>query len=283
MIYKGPRPLSEQALRAGAGPSLTVFLEGDDDRRFWASRVRRGVTLQVAGSRDAVQAAVLAARESGQVHVIGIVDADFDRVLGQTSSLPGIFEYDGHDLEVMTFAVDALEKVLVEHGSETKARPAQDVRKDVFERALDWGRLQLAGKKLAIGVKPHKSRIYNAKLVKAKGWVCARGSDLVSQIRNFHGLKKDDMARLQTEFLCAPVAPEIDICVGHDLCYILARGLERELGSTASLDGEAVATALRLAFSGRELRATSLWVRLAAYFPAVDSKDWTIETALKAD
>lgn len=106
-------------LRAGFGGTILV-LEGETDEALLNGFVcARHCEITIAHGKSRVFA-VIALLELSVHGLVGIVDADFDRL---DRSLPGpqnILKFDCHDLEMMVFGSNALEKVLKVRASRDK-------------------------------------------------------------------------------------------------------------------------------------------------------------------
>lgn len=126
-----------------------LIVEGDTDARVWTNLVHSTkCRVENAYNKDkAVQ--VLNILEQGNfAGVLAVVDADFDILEGTVPLSPNLLFTDTHDLETMLLKSPALEKVLLEHGSEDKIKSfGKDIRQTLLESAKIIGYLRWASLK----------------------------------------------------------------------------------------------------------------------------------------
>jgi len=126
-----------------------LLVEGSVDARFMRRFIdERNCMAVVAQGRDNAIEALKILTDAGVPGVLALIDADFDRVLGEVSGGPNLLHYDYRDLEIMLLVSPALEKLLGEYGSEEKIREFEtlegvDTRRALLLRAQEIGLLRL--------------------------------------------------------------------------------------------------------------------------------------------
>lgn len=98
-----------------------VLVEGGSDSRLLERFVdKMRCEIEVAFGKTNVIEALDLLEDEGFEGVLAIVDADFDRILGVTYSLVNLFLTDVHDLDLMIFMSNALDRYVREHQKENK-------------------------------------------------------------------------------------------------------------------------------------------------------------------
>ena len=125
------------------GPLLIV--EGRDDRLFMEKFVcQRTCKIVVGEGKDNICEAIAILQNSNFTGVLGVVDADFDRLGELPERGPNIVMPDYHDLETMLLCSSALSQVLIEYGSQEKLNDfGENVLDALIQRALMIGCLRL--------------------------------------------------------------------------------------------------------------------------------------------
>ncbi len=87
---------------------------------------------------------------------LGLIDADFDRIEGSQSTGPNILMPEYHDLETMLMCSPALDRVLVEFGSQDKLENfGENVLETLIDRALPVGYLRLHSLRIGLDLTFH--------------------------------------------------------------------------------------------------------------------------------
>lgn len=93
-----------------------LVLEGENDEKALGRFVDpTACDVEIAFGKPNLLGAFDLLEEEGFRGIIGIVDADFDRVIGVQMSLENICVTDYHDLDLTIFSTAALERYLLEH------------------------------------------------------------------------------------------------------------------------------------------------------------------------
>src|SRR5712691_6321032 len=101
MMHRRPIVVANEIRLKRSQHSGTFFvLEGRDDRLFWERFVDRTTCrIVVAEGKESVCEVVDTLDEDGFKGVIGLVDADFDRLEGRRPTSSNLVIGDSHDLE----------------------------------------------------------------------------------------------------------------------------------------------------------------------------------------
>ena len=220
--------------------------------------------IEIAHDRDRVLRAIAILNEGGTLGVLGIVDADFDRVTGQSPDIPNVLLTDLHDVECMMLNSPAFDRVLEEFTA--------GGRVDTFSRQ----ETPLIAHRLAENVAPLG---------------CLRLISLVDELNlKFEGLSFHafvnrrrlhvDIARMIRQVLNNSQRHDLDrmllrrnieeemarnhdcwqISCGHDIVELLSVAVRKVFSGKSSGDvsAERLEQALRLAYEAEYLRDTNL-------------------------
>lgn len=234
-------------------------MEGEDDLRFWRRWCHRNCELVEGEGKPNVAGCISRLDARQFAGALGVVDSDYDTLLGLSSPSPNLRETDAHDLECLLCRSSALDAVLVEYGSPSKIERFEnkvclDVRSGLLDKALVFGRLRWAAMR-------HEdtqglSAVTISRFVDVAIWV-VNGDELIRPVPN----SSMDWARTWSHRIGElPDADPWYVARGHDMIEILRIGLQRVLGDISpSVGTNDLARALRLAIPRDDLQATKLW------------------------
>lgn len=232
-----------------------LILEGDKDARFFRSYIepKECKIVNAVNKDNAVQALIILEQEFFR-GLLAIVDADFHFLEGKLPISQNLLFTDHHDLEIMLFNSQALEKVLTEYGSSEKIERFQEqYKKDVRTVLLEAGRiigylrwlslqrdLSLDFEDLSYSkfIDEDKLEIDIPKLLKV--------------VKNHS--QKHDLDEIETlkelKALMSGTHDYLHVCCGHDLSAILSLALRRTLGTNNAneVKQEIIEKSLRLSF-----------------------------------
>lgn len=285
-----PAPVAASKMFNAARPTVTLLVEGALDAYFW--RHYAGCPIEVMQGREPLIEKLRRAREHEDAHLLGVADADLNRIEPGLGGLPQASDLvwtDAHDLETTLAGLPALEK-LVGHEvggalATAEQRWSETFRARLFAHARALGRLRW----LKVRVKA----VLKAAEVPEPHWA----DDLVfkkpgkgSQKRELHLFDKhedavgDDWAPSPGAVLAAvlsyssaqtlkkqlseaiaelPEAPLDQVCNGHDIVGFLRAGLKALKASVGDVD--ALARSLCVACEEVWLRETSMWQGIRAW------------------
>ena len=196
--------------------------------------------------------------------VLGIVDNDYDFLVGEEINTENIVTTDAHDLECILCRSSALDMLLAQYGNSSKIdrfiqETGSSVRCALLERAMPFGCLRLAAsQKPVIKLKIRVPRFVDENTWSVKSEELIRESTksgLPEEIREL----KYRIDQLQ----------EVDpwyVVRGHDLMELLRIGLRRVLGDIRSnTRTEDMAKVLRAAMHPEDLRKTNMWTDIRGW------------------
>ena len=249
----------KRALRDG--PFLIV--EGADDSRFYRRFVAPNLhPLIPAFDKDNVIGAVTLLDGTNFVGVLGIVDADFDVLMGKVLPSTNITRGDdSHDLETMLVRSPALDAVLHEFASHEKlqsfeARLRAPFRSWLVEVAQCLGYIRWYS--VTNGINLCFDGLRFSRFVDLRTLKIDRNA-MFAEIRN----RSKNWAITDAELIQAgwPQNRKDDawhVCCGHDMVDLLAIALRSAIGSQQQLNAEQLARSLRLAYSSGEFANSTL-------------------------
>jgi hypothetical protein len=254
-----------------------VLLEGETDGKAYDSYANHDACqFIIAHGKKTVIDALLFVDQAGIPGVLGIVDADFDVLEGISYSTNNLLFTDTHDLETMIIKSGALEKILVECGSEEKiarfiVKSGKDIRACLVEHGMHIGYLRWISQRenLALSfeglefekfVDKETLRIDLMKLIHV---VKERSYNNHQDKAQKHVIRECDPQK-SVEQIKSDAHDGWHICCGHDLVNMLSLGLTRTLGThnTRSVEPEMIEKLLRLAYEYSHFRQTHLYASI---------------------
>jgi hypothetical protein len=95
-----------------------LVLEGETDAKVFGNFIDdTACQIEIAFGKANLCSALDLLEDEGFSGVLGIVDADFDRITGETYALEGLCVTDLHDLDLVIFASTSFDRYLAEHGN----------------------------------------------------------------------------------------------------------------------------------------------------------------------
>ena len=225
---------------------------------------------------------------------VGVVDQDFDALLGAPPAISPVFTTDTHDIETMCLASDeAMDAVLSEHSDRECRRKfqfdtGQSVRLAVLAAAREIGLIRLASLKKGLRLNVAEwdcRRHYPAFLADLK----VDRSKLCSFLETTPTLRRDGSSRCCTSSEISTLRAEVNrldevhsgcdallIACGHDACKVLSAsiGPTRVLGGDHGIEPNALEQALRLAYPKHVFLSTKLFGALREWQQA--NRAWTL-------
>ena len=192
--------------------------------------------------------------------IIGLVDADFERIDTQQNSITNSVMPQYHDLETMLICSLALDRVLVELGSQSKLDGFdENVLDALISRALPIGYLRLYSLRNALNLK-FKDLNYSAWIDRKTFQVSI--TRLIKEVKNNsqrQDIPSDLLEKSIRELKDSRHDPR-EICNGTDLIEILCIGLKRKLGNgnDSTVNAAVLRQSLRLAYSDQDFWASPL-------------------------
>ena len=232
-----------------------LILEGVDDLRFWRRRKHVECELVDGEGKPNVVGGIDRLDSVGFQGAIGVVDDDYDSLLGKRLSSPNLVTTAVHDLECLLCRSTALDKVLDEYGDIHKLqrfekRNRQDARSALLDRSAAIGRVRWAALRLGIGIDSKTWRV--PRFVAEGDWSVDDKTMLAVAAPNH-------VDKLRREIDALPTVDLWRIARGHDMIEILRIGLKKVLGNISPTVGvKEISRSLRLAMPPDELKSTGL-------------------------
>lgn len=245
-----------------------LLLEGSTDKVFYERFTNcdecklRVVSGKPSSKKIVIRVLEILDKDNFQ-GALGIVDADFDRCLYPLNDRsPNLILTDTHDLETLIIQSPALDKLLLEFGSEEKiSNLDRDIRTILLECSLSIGYLrwlsQLDELNLTFEGIEFKKFI-NEKALKLDE------IDLIRTVQN-----KSQCFTIKSEVIQQKIRDltreDLDpwqVCCGHDLIEVLSLGLQKAIGSydTREVKRDVLERSLRLAYEAAYFLDTQIYM-----------------------
>ena len=228
--YKTPGTLVAEIKMNRVSPERTFLLvEGEDDIRFWTSWRHADCELVDGEGKQNVIGGIQKLNAMSFVRVLGIVDSDYDPLIGISVESENLLLTDAHDLECLLCRSSALNKVLAAYGSHSKIERFEnetgtDVRSGLLERALVFGRLRWAAVRSHPVIDLGGLRV--PRFVDENTWTVTNEELLCETLSD----TPDDALELKRRIDELPAVDPWYVVRGPDMVTILRIGLRHTLG-----------------------------------------------------
>ncbi len=264
MIHRRAQEIANEIrMKRSQFNGVFLLVEGSDDWLFMQKFISpESCRIEVARGKGNVCSVISILDEDGFEGVLGVVDADFDRINGLPSKSPNLVMPECHDLVTMLVYSPALDRMLIEFGSEKKIASFtcnESVLSALTSRALLIGYLRLYSLRADLNLKFKK--LTYSKWIKP-GSFEPNIVELTEAVKN--NSQRLDLATCvlvrSVEELCTSDYDPREICNGADLVEILSIGLRSVLGSNnaKSITPKHLKKFLRLAYSDQDFSASTL-------------------------
>lgn len=258
---------------------VNLIVEGENDVKIYKMIMKAEVVRIIrAFGKEKVKMVLNSLNDEKEHKVIGIVDSDFDNILGDSDNIDGLFKTDYHDIETTIFNSTALEKMLNvvcnEHRlKEFECLKKQSLKEVVIDISKHIGKLKLINQeqKLQMQFKPKDK---DGKTIKYKKIVSEKNGDflglekLIETAINYgeNRTKGIDVNKLKRDFVNKDISEYnvLDIINGHDISNILYIIIKSILKSTSTLlkDYTCIESSLILAYNTEEFLESNLYNEL---------------------
>ena len=252
-----------------------VVVEGNGSDSLFYKKVldRRSARLAPAHGKENLVEVIGRLNGESFAGVLGIADADRDRILGKSVASPNLFLTDTCDLESMLILSPALDKVLLEFGSDSKIQSFEQrrgvtIREFLFESVRPLGALRLISERDGLSLKFKDLRF--EKLVTDE-----LGLDLAKLLTTLRTRTPDPPKAKVWQALPSQIedverdtkVPSVQLCNGHDLVAMLCLGLRRHWGGSNALriTPDELETLLRVAYESQYFNSTELCASLRVW------------------
>ena len=229
-----------------------LIVEGRDDRLFMESFISPSkCTILVAEGKQKVCDVIDILEKGNFDGVLGLIDADFDRIEGIPDRSQNLVMPECHDLIMMLLRSPAFDQTLRELGSRPKLVVfKENVLDSLMNRALPVGYLRLYSLREELNLR-FRNLNYSAWITRSS--FVADTPTLIETVKNYsqrHDLSSTVLATAIEELRGSKYDP-YEICNGTDVIEILSIGLRSVLGNknAGEVGGELLKMSLRLAYS----------------------------------
>jgi hypothetical protein len=254
-------------LRREISSSTFLLVEGSSDKVFYERFVDKLVCeLETATGKIRVINVLEILDKSNFSGVLGIVDADFDRLESSSHNSPNLLLTDTHDLETMLINSPALDKVVREFGSEDKiSKFGMDVRTALTKAGMSIGYLRWISHRDRLNLT--FSGIKYSKFIKEQNLQ-------LDELGLIQEVKNKSQASFDNKDIQQRIAKQKNdchdcwqVCCGHDLVEILSLGLRKAIGTMKSseIEPESLERSLRLAYEEVYFRQTQLYANICQW------------------
>lgn len=272
---------------------MHLLVEGDDDRKFFNATLKGidKVNVVCCWGADTVSSAIQQIDEirmtSKFLPSLGVIDRDYQMVLGTLYASPNLLTSDLRDIECMMIDSPAFEAVLLEFGSAKKIHAfggTETVAKTISDSASHIGKLRFYSQHKNLKVSFKKLDI--DKLLDRKSLsidpqsllthINARQDSCASKM-TAEDIVEANSACTNAECRQQPYFTNpLLLCRGHDLMEMLAIGFRSTLGSRSAKESsrENIESLFRLSyvahFRNSQLAASiETWLKNLNLYPAV--------------
>lgn len=249
-----------------------LLVEGHTDARVYRNFIKdTDCQIVIANNKDNAIKVLAILEKDRFAGILAIVDADFDRLESRQPFSSNLHFTDTHDLETLIIQSAALEKVLVELGSENKiavftSNQPDSLRSALLEISSHLGYLRWHSLRRQLNLK--FEFLTFSKFLDGKT-LAIDTAKLVKTVRDHSGAHHLNEKELQEQLLeLQDEGHDLwQVCCGHDLVEILSVGLRKTLGSNDAkqVEPEIVSRALRLAYEFHHFCASQLYAAVKGW------------------
>lgn len=259
-----------------------LAVEGVTDSRLYGKFLYDNVKIVVGHSKSNVRRAVDECWNNREIkNVVGIVDADLDRIVGRKRT-PPIFSTDQRDLETMLLSSPALDDILAEYADNEALEAFTEEYGPVYEAILSAcypiGLMMYVSEKYKLSL---NFRNLDFRLLLDSRSLQMDEKKLLDEIvlcTAGRCIDRKELGRIYRNEASRNHDP-IDYARGHDAVEVLLVGLKHNFGSFNSWNlktGE-LSGALRLAFSDRYFSVTTLYKKTLNWSREYHFRLWSFE------
>ena len=260
-----------------------LIVEGPKDSKIYGKFINhQEITIKEAFGNQKVKKVIEILTERGFDRKIGIIDADFKRIIGEDVEIDGIFITDDHDIEVMVIKTQALDNVLRVFCSNSKIQEFEQkhkvcVRDKIFELGKEVGYLKLANRIYDLGLvfkpkNPEGNQIKYKNFISDKTLQYLGDEKLIDTVINYSVNKSENIQNKSTINEKLSVTKEIEypldqLVNGHDLTNALFILMKKVLGSKNTMlqNTNSVEDSLTLAYEFDAFKKTDLYTEIKSW------------------
>ena len=257
-------------LRSGKKSRSFIVVEGVTDLRLYSKFIDPNLcSIIIADSKQNVKACIEACNKEDVGGIIGIVDADFNRVDEEIGEMPNLYMTDAHDLECMLLNSPAYEDIITEYVNVNKyarfeGRKQEKVRQTLLRNAAAIGYLRWYSLQENLGL---NFSLLDFNLFVDQDTLEIDLKVLIQQVL----VRSRKINAYEVNYLVAKLRELLDqdedlwqICCGHDLIEILSLGFVNIFGdyNAKNLFAGQLEGSFRLAYTKSYFEMTMLYKNL---------------------
>lgn len=253
-----------------------LIVEGGTDAKIYNNFLEEGqCQIEIAFSKDNAIKIIEILNKDTFEGILAIIDADFDILNSKKYYQENIFLTDFHDIECLIFTSPALEKILIEFGSEQKIRKIeQTCGKSVKEIIIELG--AFIGYLLRISLNENLGLHFGDEDKKLDFSKFINKDNLSFDLDKFITIIKNNSEKFSTnnqqliDKISLAIKENLElkqIARGKDLTEILCVGLRKAIGTNNAIhiNSEIILKSMRVAYDFRFFASTQLYA---------DVKNW---------
>ncbi|MDO9305108.1 MAG: DUF4435 domain-containing protein [Sulfuricurvum sp.] len=278
--YLTPHRIANSIMQDVAFTGHYLIVEGKKDSNLFGRFINHSnIRIEQAFGKQKVKEILEILNTRGFERKLGIVDADFMELLGETIDIDDLFVTDDHDIEIMMIkskALDDLISIFSDKDKVTKfeSTAGTSVRDILFQIGLELGNLKLANKLHNLGLvfkpgKPEGNQLKYKKFICDKKLLYLGKEKLINTAYEYSTNRGTTRAPKSTidevfETIKAQKYNPFHLANGHDLSNILFIFLKDVLRSTNKMlfDFNTIEDCLILAYSFSDFKKTVLYSEL---------------------
>lgn len=254
----------ERAVHAGS----FLLVEGSSDSRLLKRFIDvTQCSVTVCHGRENVLAVISILEKDGFCGILGVADADFSPLTGETIANNNVCLTDHNDVECMIIASKTWDHVLREFGSSEKidqcekeyGKPSRDI---VYEQVAFLGSIRLCAKTHSWPLKFDDMKYHFTSNTSIEIDRDRTAAHIVARSKLTSPLEPKLVVELATSEM-NKVQDYRVLCSGHDACHLLARALRRHFGSYNGFDGDKglkdLGRVLRLSYEWEDFASSRLY------------------------
>ena len=268
-----------------------LIVEGLKDEKLYGRFISdQEIKIKIAFGKQKVKEIIGILTKRGFDRKIGIIDADFMRIIEEEVEIDGLFITDDHDIEVMVIKTRALDSVLRVFCSKSKIQEFEkkhkvSVRDQIFELGKEIGYLKLANKIHNFGL-VFKPKIPEGNQIKYKNFISDKtlkylgDEKLIDTVINYSVNKSENIQSKNTinnklSTIKENEYPIEQLINGHDLTNVLFILMKKVLSSKNKMlqYTNSVEDSLTLAYEFDDFKKTDLYAEI---------KNWADENEVGA-
>ncbi len=241
-----------------------IVVEGGSDIRLFRSLLKsRKLTIESINGKSELKKVVDELNAEFNSQIVGIRDADFDRLLEKPLESECIFMTDAHDIEIMMLSSKSFENLIDEYASaESYYELKEQLKKSVFDAAYQLGIIRLLNEKYLLKLN-FRSLNFSSFVNIHKCNIDIDVERLLDQLFAKSTSKSDELTK---EYLVLKINEhqqnkycKLQICCGHDVTKLIEKVFSQKWAAVDNkINQKKIESALRLGYTKEMFTSTNL-------------------------